>query len=101
MTMRRDALRALLETGLDRLADDPALYDVLVREHRRQSGTLSMVASCSVVDPSVLVCQSSVAVNVTAEGYPGKRYHAGCEVIDEIEQLAIERARQAFGATYV
>jgi glycine hydroxymethyltransferase len=97
-----DPLQAIARTGIDRLAqDDPQLYDVLVDEHRRQSSTLSLVASCSPVDPSVLAAQSSIAVNVTAEGYPGKRYHAGCEVIDGIEQLAVDRAKQAFGAQYV
>lgn len=95
-------LQAIATTGIERLAaDDPQLYAVLVDEHRRQSGTLSLVASCSPVDPSVLAAQSSIAVNVTAEGYPGKRYHAGCEVIDGIEQLAVDRAKQAFGARYV
>jgi glycine hydroxymethyltransferase len=82
-------------------AEDPELHDVLVGEHHRQARTLSLVASCSPVDPSVLAAQSSIAVNVTAEGYPGRRYHAGCEVIDDIERLAIERAKRAFGAAYV
>jgi len=82
-------------------AQDGPLYEVLEREQRRQAGTISMVASCSTVHPSILACQASSAVNVTAEGYPGRRYHAGCEVIDEIEELAIERARTLFGARYV
>ena len=87
--------------GADLLAaQDPELADVLDREHRRQAHTLSLVASCSPVEASVLAAQSSVAVNVTAEGYPGRRYHAGCAVIDEIEQLAIDRAKQVFGARY-
>jgi glycine hydroxymethyltransferase len=87
--------------GLERLhEDDPELYDILEREIDRQSGVLSLVASSSLVDPSVLASQACVAVNVTAEGYPGRRYHGGCEVVDAIEQLAIDRARSAFGARY-
>ncbi len=94
-------LENVMATGLHRLRhDDPELYDILVRELDRQSNVLSLVASSSVVDPSVLASQASVAVNVTAEGYPGRRYHAGCEVVDDIEQLAIDRARRTFGARY-
>lgn len=95
-------LHNIARIGIERLAaDDPELHEVLVEEHRRQSTSLSLVASSSVVDPSVLVAQSSIAVNVTAEGYPGRRYHAGCEVIDGIEELAVLRAKAAFGAQYV
>lgn len=94
--------RELLATGVDRLgSEDPELLGLLDREISRQASTLSMVASSSVVDPSVLACQASAAVNVTAEGYPGRRYHAGCSVIDEVEALAVERAKAAFGARYV
>ncbi len=82
-------------------AEDPELHGILVREHARQAGTLSLVASCSPVPPSVLAAQSCIAVNVTAEGYPGNRYHAGCAVIDDIESLAISRAKALFGASYV
>jgi glycine hydroxymethyltransferase len=80
--------------------DDPDLYGVLEAECRRQARTLVMVASSSVVDPSVLSCQSSPLVNVTAEGYPGRRYHAGCDHVDEVESLAIQRAQSLFGAAY-
>jgi glycine hydroxymethyltransferase len=100
--MSDDPLQALLDTGLRRLyAADPVLHATLGREHGRQAGTLSLVASCGVVDPSVLVCQASIAVNVTAEGYPGRRYHAGCGVVDEVERLAVDRAERLFGARYV
>ena len=81
-------------------AEDPQLHAILVREHARQSETLSLVASSSPVGLSVLAAQSSIAVNVTAEGYPGRRYHAGCQVIDDIESLAVGRAKQLFGAQY-
>ncbi len=87
--------------GIERLAgEDPQLFDLLRREERRQNEVLAMVAASSVADPSVLVCKATATNNVTTEGYPGARFHAGCEVVDEIERLAIERARQAFGARY-
>ncbi len=96
-----DPMGELLTNGANELASaDPQLHRVLVREQERQTATLSLVASCSPVDPSVLASQASAAVNVTAEGYPGRRYHAGCEDIDGIEQLAIDRAMRAFGARY-
>ncbi len=94
-------LQRLLAVGIERLSDDdPELYDAMARECRRQTTTLSLVASSSLVDPSVLLCHASVAVNVTAEGYPGCRYHAGCAVIDDIERLAVDRAKRVFGACY-
>ncbi|MEV5442089.1 serine hydroxymethyltransferase [Streptomyces sp. NPDC052644] len=80
--------------------EDPLLHAALTAEHRRQSDTLTLVASSSVVDPSVLACMSSVAMNVTAEGYPGARYHAGCREIDPIERYAVDRARSVFRARY-
>lgn len=81
--------------------DDPALYAILEREHDRQMNTLSLVASCGGTDPSVMAAVGSSIVNVTAEGYPGNRYHAGCEYVDQAERLAIHRAKQVFGASYV
>jgi glycine hydroxymethyltransferase len=91
----------LLQAGFSRLADeDPELFAALEGEYRRQAVTLSLVASSSYADPPVLAVQSSVAVNVTAEGYPGRRYHAGCHGVDELESLAIARARQLFDARY-
>lgn len=87
--------------GLETLVEeDASLHALLEREYLRQTEVLSMVAASSVVDPSVLVCEGMVPVNVTAEGYPGARFHAGCVVIDQIEQLAIDRARAAFGARF-
>ncbi|MFD6416131.1 serine hydroxymethyltransferase [Streptomyces sp. NPDC060194] len=77
---------------------DATLYDLLNREAARQHSTLMMVAASSVADPSVLACGGSALGNLTAEGYPGGRYHAGCSVADDIERLAIDRAKTAFGA---
>src|SRR5437762_6887434 len=94
-------LAEFAQRGVELLVqDDPFLYDLLEREHDRQASTLMMVAAASIADPSVLVCQSMALANVTTEGYPGARFHAGCEVIDEIERLAIERAKKAFSAQY-
>ncbi|MCE7001952.1 serine hydroxymethyltransferase [Kibdelosporangium philippinense] len=81
--------------------EDPDLYRLLELEHDRQRQTLSLVASCGITDPSVLAVTGASIVNVTAEGYPGNRYHAGCRYVDEVERLAIERTKQVFGAKYV
>jgi len=96
-----DDLARFLLAGIERLRrEDPELHAVLTREYRRQASVLSMVASSSIADPSALVCEALPAMNVTAEGYPGARFHAGCVHVDEIEQLAIDRACRVFGARY-
>ncbi len=79
---------------------DPQLYRLLRDDLRAQTETLAMVASTSVAPPSVLACAGAALSNITAEGYPGARFHAGCGVLDEIERLAVERARTAFRAEY-
>ncbi|WNV84703.1 serine hydroxymethyltransferase [Umezawaea sp. Da 62-37] len=79
---------------------DPVLFDLLEREQVRQAETLALVAASSVADPSVLACAGSVLGNVTAEGYPGARFHAGSQVADEVERLAVDRAIRAFGARH-
>ena len=81
--------------------DDIALFDLLEREHYRQTSVLAMIAASSIANPSVFACEGMVAGNVTTEGYAGARFHAGCEVVDAIERLAIERAMSAFQAKYV
>ncbi|MFJ8628728.1 serine hydroxymethyltransferase [Kitasatospora sp. NPDC093550] len=94
-------LAAYAGLGVHRLAAaDPLLADLLEREHARQNETLAMVAASSSADPSVLACAGASISNVTTEGYPGARYHAGCELVDEVERLAVERARALFGARY-
>ncbi|MEV6975749.1 serine hydroxymethyltransferase [Kitasatospora sp. NPDC093806] len=96
-----DVLARYAGLGAHRLADaDPLLSDLLVREHARQNETLAMVAASSSADPSVLACAGATISNVTTEGYPGARYHAGCELVDEVERLATARARALFGARY-
>src|SRR4051794_6449542 len=80
---------------------DPEVADAIERELGRQRGTLEMIASENFVPQAVLDCQGSVLTNKYAEGYPGKRYYGGCEHVDVIEQLAIERARALFGGDHV
>jgi glycine hydroxymethyltransferase len=80
---------------------DPEIAQVLSSELDRQRRTLEMIASENFAPRAVLECQGSVLTNKYAEGYPGRRYYGGCEYIDVAEQLAIERARELFGADHV
>jgi glycine hydroxymethyltransferase len=79
---------------------DPEIAEVLGLELDRQQRTLEMIASENFVPVSVLECQGSVLTNKYAEGYPGKRYYGGCEYVDVAEQLAIDRAKELFGADH-
>ena len=84
-----------------RLADvDPKIAELIGRELERQRGQIELIASENFTWPSILEAVSSVPTNKYAEGYPGKRYYGGCEVVDEIEQLAIDRAKELFGAEH-
>jgi glycine hydroxymethyltransferase len=80
---------------------DPEIADVLRNEAARQESTLEMIASENFVPQAILDCQGSVLTNKYAEGYPGKRYYGGCEHVDVAEQLAIDRAKELFGAEHV
>jgi glycine hydroxymethyltransferase len=83
------------------LADvDPEVADAISLELRRQQRTLEMIASENFVPQAILEAQGSVLTNKYAEGYPGKRYYGGCEYVDIIEQLAIDRAKALFGADH-
>ncbi|MDQ4020279.1 MAG: serine hydroxymethyltransferase [Actinomycetota bacterium] len=79
---------------------DPEIADVLENELTRQESTLEMIASENFVPQAVLDCQGSVLTNKYAEGYPGRRYYGGCEHVDVAEQLAIDRAKELFGAEH-
>src|SRR5438309_3642340 len=79
---------------------DPEVAEALDSEVRRQETTLEMIASENFVPQAVLDCQGSVLTNKYAEGYPGKRYYGGCEFVDVAERLAIERAKELFGADH-
>jgi glycine hydroxymethyltransferase len=79
---------------------DPELAKILGGELKRQQDQIELIASENIVSKAVLEAQGSVLTNKYAEGYPGKRYYGGCEVVDEAETLAIERAKQLFGCEY-
>src|SRR5215208_3370909 len=79
---------------------DPEVAEAIGHELERQQRTLEMIASENFVPQAVLDCQGSVLTNKYAEGYPGKRYYSGCEYVDVIEQLAIDRAKALFGAEH-
>jgi glycine hydroxymethyltransferase len=80
---------------------DPELADVLLGERERQSTTLQLIAAENFTSPAVLAALGSPLANKYAEGYPGARYHGGCEVADVAERLAVERAKALFGAEHV
>ena len=82
------------------VATDPVVADILARETARQASGLELIASENFASPAVLAAMGSPLTNKYAEGYPGKRYYGGCEVVDEVEALAISRAKQLFGAAH-
>jgi glycine hydroxymethyltransferase len=79
---------------------DTAIFDLINKEYQRQLNGIELIASENFVSPSVLEAMGSVLTNKYAEGYPGNRYYGGCEVVDQAEQLAIDRLKQLFGAEY-
>ncbi len=82
-------------------AYDPDVAAAMDREFMRQTRNIELIASENYVSPAVMAAMGSVLTNKYAEGYPGKRYYGGCEYVDEVETLAIERAKTLFGAEYV
>src|SRR5690606_24833925 len=78
---------------------DAELSSIIKRELARQQNQIELIASENIVSRAVLEAQGSVLTNKYAEGYPGKRYYGGCEVVDEAETLAIERAKKLFGCS--
>ncbi len=79
---------------------DSELFRAIVDEARRQEEHVELIASENYASPRVMEAQGSVLTNKYAEGYPGKRYYGGCEYVDVVERLAIERAMELFGADY-
>jgi glycine hydroxymethyltransferase len=79
---------------------DPAIYSAIASEFARQSSHIELIASENFTYPAVMQAQGSVLTNKYAEGYPGKRWYGGCEFVDKVEQLAIDRAKQLFGAEH-
>jgi glycine hydroxymethyltransferase len=80
--------------------NDSEIYDVLVRELKRQRETIELIASENITSQAVMEAQGSCLTNKYAEGYPGKRYYGGCEVVDVVENLAIERAKELFNVKF-
>jgi glycine hydroxymethyltransferase len=98
MAIAQETLDQLRGTGLETL--DPEVAGLLGAELERQRGQIELIASENFAWPAMLEAVGSVATNKYAEGYPGRRYYGGCEVVDEIETLAIERAKSLFGAEH-
>jgi glycine hydroxymethyltransferase len=98
MAVAEQTFQQLTTAGLDQL--DPEIADLLGREVERQRNQIELIASENFTWPAIMEAVGSTPTNKYAEGYPGKRYYGGCEVVDEIEQLAIDRAKELFGADH-
>ena len=98
MAVAQETLEQLRRAGLAEL--DPEIARLLGAELERQRSQIELIASENFTWPSVFEAVGSVPTNKYAEGYPGRRYYGGCEVVDEIEQLAIDRAKELFGAEH-
>src|SRR5579871_3100008 len=90
----------MFRTTMDIASFDPQLAEAIAGEERRQEDHIELIASENYTSPRVLEAQGSVLTNKYAEGYPGRRYYGGCEYVDIVEQLAIDRAKQLFGAEH-
>ncbi len=91
----------LRKLKLNYMQRDEQIFELIQAEKERQLDGLELIASENFVSDQVMEAAGSVLTNKYAEGYPGKRYYGGCEVVDEVEQLAIDRAKALFGAAYV
>ena len=80
--------------------EDKDIYNLIEKELKRQQDGIELIASENIVSEAVMEAMGSYLTNKYAEGYPGKRYYGGCHVVDEIEQIAIDRAKELFGAEY-
>ena len=90
----------MFDTKMTIAGFDPELAKAIAGERKRQEDHIELIASENYTSPRVLEAQGSVLTNKYAEGYPGKRYYGGCEFVDIAETLAIDRAKQLFGAAY-
>ncbi|TGD77932.1 serine hydroxymethyltransferase [Hymenobacter wooponensis] len=90
-----------METQATTLAQDTAIFDLIQKEKDRQTHGIELIASENYVSEQVMRAQGSILTNKYAEGLPGKRYYGGCEIVDQIEQLAIDRAKELFGVEWV
>jgi glycine hydroxymethyltransferase len=98
VAVAQQTFQELLQAGLAEI--DPDIAALIERELERQRGQIELIASENFTWPSMLEAVGSVPTNKYAEGYPGRRYYGGCEVVDEIEQTAIDRAKELFGAEH-
>src|SRR5437764_7871396 len=98
MAVAAQSFQELTTAGLEQV--DPEIAELLTRETDRQRAQIELIASENFTWPAVLEAIGSTPTNKYAEGYPGKRYYGGCEIVDEIEQLAIDRAKELFGADH-
>src|SRR5881394_540199 len=98
MAVAEQTLQNLRTAGLAEV--DPEIAELLGRELERQRGQIELIASENFTWPSIFEAVGSTPTNKYAEGYPGKRYYGGCEVVDEIEELARTRATALFGADH-
>ena len=98
MAVAQQTFEQLTTSRLDQV--DPEIADLLWRELERQRNQIELIASENFTWPAILEAIGSTPTNKYAEGYPGKRYYGGCEIVDEIEQLAIDRAKELFGADH-
>src|SRR2546422_6177630 len=98
MAVAHETLQHLRNASLAEI--DPEIAELIGRELERQRGQIELIASENFTWPSILEAVGSVPTNKYAEGYPGRRYYGGCEVVDEIEQTAIDRAKELFGAEH-
>jgi glycine hydroxymethyltransferase len=98
MAVAQQTFQQLTSAGLDQV--DPDIAQLLGREADRQRNQIELIASENFTWPAIMEAIGSTPTNKYAEGYPGKRYYGGCEIVDEIEQLAIDRAKELFGAEH-
>jgi glycine hydroxymethyltransferase len=98
MAVAQQTFQQLTSAGLDQL--DPEIAQLLGREADRQRNQIELIASENFTWPAIMEAIGSTPTNKYAEGYPGKRYYGGCEIVDQIEQLAIDRAKELFGADH-
>jgi glycine hydroxymethyltransferase len=98
MSVAQETFQHLTTAGLAEV--DPEIAELLRRELERQRGQIELIASENFTWPSILEAVGSTPTNKYAEGYPGRRYYGGCEIVDGIEQLAIDRAKELFGAEH-
>ncbi|MGI4740574.1 MAG: serine hydroxymethyltransferase [Janthinobacterium lividum] len=93
-------MQATASTAAPTAVHDTAIFDLIAQERQRQTHGLELIASENYVSDQVMAAQGSVLTNKYAEGLPGKRYYGGCEIVDQVEQLAIDRVKELFGVEW-